>query len=123
MNRMNFGCAALALILVATPAWGAFGHHPVPQGSTDTLIVGWEQRFTLDWSADVTADRASHITGYVINRSGETVDHMRVLAQAYDGSGAVVGKRITWVPGGMSPFGRAYFEIDVPAAARYRVSV
>src|SRR5437660_394309 len=49
---------------------------------------------------------------------------VRLLAQALDPSGAVVGQRIAWVPGGVSGFGRAYFEIPhLPATDHYRVSV
>lgn len=123
MSRMTFGCAALALILVSTPVWG-FGRHPVPQGPTDTLMLGWERQFTLEWSPEPAPHQTNRIAGYVINHSGHGVDHMRVLAQAFDTSGALIGKRMAWVVGGVSPFGRASFEIgDVPAASRYRVTV
>jgi len=36
----------------------------------------------------------------------------------------VLGERIEWIPGGVSGFGRAYFEIPhLPAADRYLVTV
>ena len=123
MKRMQFGSVALALILVATPAW-AWPRHPVLQGPTDTMIIGWENHFSLEWSVEPASNHTSRISGYVINRSGEDIDHMRVLAQAFDSSGAVAGKRMSWVLGGVSAGERAYFEIgDVPTAAAYRVTV
>jgi hypothetical protein len=49
---------------------------------------------------------------------------MRLLAQALDASGAVVGQEIAWLPGGLNSSQRAYFEIGrLPSAAQYRVSV
>ena len=46
------------------------------------------------------------------------------MAQAVDASGAVVGQRIAFVPGGVGGLGRIYFEVpNLPAASTYRVSV
>ena len=49
---------------------------------------------------------------------------MQILAQALDGSGAVVGQRLEWVPGVLPPGGSLYFTVDaLPPADAYRVSV
>ena len=64
------------------------------------------------------------VTGYVYNRHGEYALDLRLLAQALDPSGAVIGQRIVWVPGGVGGSGRAYFEVpNLPPANSYRVSV
>ncbi len=61
---------------------------------------------------------------YVHNNHGEFALSVRLLAQALDQSGAVVGQRIEWVPGGITGFSRAYFEVPhLPPADTYRVSV
>jgi hypothetical protein len=89
-----------------------------------TLTTGWEQHFTIEWSAGPGANGAQRLTGYVHNKHGELVTQMRVLGQALDPSGAVVAQRIAFIPGGVGGFGRAYFEVpNLPAANGYRVSV
>jgi hypothetical protein len=53
MKNMIVGLAALGLMLGATTACTAFGSHPVPSGPSETLMLGWERNFTLDWDYDV----------------------------------------------------------------------
>jgi len=123
MKKMSFGWAGLVVILLATAAW-TFPRHPVPKEPIDTLIQGWEQKFSIDYSVAPGPHHTTRIEGYVINHSGDDVDEMRVLAQEFDTSGAVVGKQITWVLGGVNADGRAYFVIDdVTPAASYRITV
>jgi len=89
-----------------------------------TLMAGWEQHFTLEWAADQGQSGARRVSGYVYNRHGEYALDLRLLAQALDPSGAVIGQRIAWVPGGVGGSGRAYFEVrNLPPANLYRVSV
>jgi hypothetical protein len=89
-----------------------------------TLMAGWEQHFTLEWAADQGQNGARRVSGYVYNRHGEYALDLRLLAQALDPSGAVIGQRIAWVPGGVGGSGRAYFEVpNLPPANSYRVSV
>jgi hypothetical protein len=116
--------ALLALTAVATTACGATSAYLTPSGSTTTLMQGWDRWFKLDWSGEPEPGGGKRIRGYVTNEYGERAEPLRVLAQALDASGAVVGQQIAWVPGGVSGFGRAYFEIaHLPAAPHYRVSV
>ena len=87
-------------------------------------MSGWEQHFSIEWAADPGRNGAQRVTGYVYNRKGEYALDLRVLAQAVDASGAVVGQRIAFVPGGVGGSGRAYFEVpNLPVASTYRVSV
>ena len=116
--------ALLALTAVATTACGATSIYLTPSGSTTTLMQGWEHWFKLEWSVEPEPDGGKRIRGYITNEYGERAEPLRVLAQALDASGAVVGQQIAWVPRGVGGFDRAYFEIShLPAADHYRVSV
>ena len=98
----------------------------VPQAgmTATTLMAGWEHHFTVEWAAAEQGQGSRKVAGYVYNRNGEYAIHLRVLAQAVDAGGAVVGQRITYVPGGVGGFGRVYFEVsNLPATPSYRVSV
>jgi hypothetical protein len=87
-------------------------------------MAGWEHRFKLEWSVDPEPDNARRIRGHIDSQYGEHADAVRVLAQGLDSSGAVVGQRIAYVPGGVTGFARVYFEIPhLPPADHYRVSV
>lgn len=92
--------------------------------TTTTLTVGWEHHFTFEWATADQGQSSKKVSGYVYNHNGEYAISMRVLAQAVDSGGAVVGQRIAFVPGGVGGFGRAYFEVpNLPTTASYRLSV
>ena len=87
-------------------------------------MAGWEHHFTIDWAAAEQSPNARKVSGYVYNQNSEFATSLRVLAQALDPRGAVVGQRVAYVPGGVGGFGRAYFEVpNLPMAENYRVSV
>jgi len=93
-------------------------------GSPTTLMYGWEHHFSIDWTAAEQGPNERQVSGYVYNQHGEFATHLRVLAQAVDQTGAVVGQRIAYIPGGVGGFGRAYFIVpNLPVTAAYRVSV
>jgi len=118
--RSFFALSQLGLIAFAVTACGTASSYLAPSGSTTTLMPGWESHFTIDWT--VEPDR--RIRGFVTSRQGEYAEPVRLLAQALDSSGAVVGQRIEWIPGGVNGFQRAYFEIPpLPSATHYRVSM
>src|SRR3989442_5367024 len=88
---------------------------------TKTLMAGWEHPFTIEWAAAEQSPGARKVRGYVYNQNGESATSLRVLAQALDPMGAVVGQRIAYVPGGVGGFGRSYFEVpSLPVAGSYR---
>ena len=94
-----------------------------PSASVTTLTAGWERHFKLDWTVE-SQPGGVRLSGFVTRTSGARAEPVRLLAQALDASGAVVGQRIGWVPGGVGGFQRAYFELSsLPSAERYRVSV
>jgi hypothetical protein len=116
--------ARLGLIAAIVGACGTTSSHLTPSGSTTTLTPGWERYFTIDWTVEPEQGGGRRIRGYISSQYGEYAEPVRILAQALDSSGAVVGQRIVWVPGGVNGFQRAYFEVPhLPAAANYRVSV
>jgi hypothetical protein len=122
--RSIVAAVLLALTAVATTACGATSPYLTPSGSTTTLMLGWEHWFKLDWSFEPEPGGGKRIRGYITSEYGQAADRVRLLAQALDASGAVVGQQIAWVPDGVGGFERAYFEIShVPAADHYRVSV
>jgi hypothetical protein len=113
----------LASIAVLATAC-ATGGHATPSGSTTTLMAGWERHFALEWTVAVDQDGTRRLRGYVQNQHGEAVEQVRVLARALDAPGAVVGQRISWVPGNVAGFGRAYFEVpNLPPGDRYLLTV
>ena len=100
------------------------GAAPPPSMTATTLMSGWERWFTLEWAADPGRNGTQRVTGYISNRKGEFAQDVRVLAQAVDQSGSVIGQRIASVPGGVGGLSRVYFEVpNLPVASTYRVSV
>jgi ABC-type glycerol-3-phosphate transport system substrate-binding protein len=114
----------IALIVTLSAACAGTGVTPPLSMTTTTLTAGWEHYFAVEWAAAEQSQSSRKVSGYVYNRYGEFAITLRVLAQAVDASGAVVGQGIAYVPGGVGGFGRAYFEVpNLPATASYRVSV
>ena len=114
----------ISLIVTMSAACASTGDAPPLSMTATTLTAGWEHHFTVEWAAAEQSQTSRKVTGYVYNRNGEFAISLRVLAQAVDSGGAVVGQRIAFVPGGVGGFGRAYFEVpNLPATPSYRVSV
>ncbi len=116
--------ARFGLVALAVTACGTAGGYLAPSGPNSTLMAGWENRFTLDWTVESEPGPSHRVRGYISSQHGESAEPVRILAQALDSSGAVVGQKIGWVLGGVNGFQRAYFEVaNLPPAAAYRVSV
>jgi hypothetical protein len=114
----------IGLIAATTAACAGAGAPPAPGMTATTLTAGWEQHFAVEWAAAEQSPSTRNVSGYVYNQHGEFATHLRVLAQALDPAGVVVGQRIAYVPGGVGGFGRAYFIVpNLPVAESYRVSV
>jgi hypothetical protein len=115
------GFAAIALLVSAC----ASASNPLTNPTEfDTLVPGWESKFTLDWKAEPARDGSMVLYGRVSSQYGQFASPFRVLGMAVDSSGKVIGQRIEWVPGGVPGFNQAYFQIDhLVAAASYRVTV
>lgn len=65
------------------------------------------------------------VSGYVYNqRAGTYAVGVRLLVEALDGAGQVVGSTTGYVLGDVPPSNRSYFEVKAPAkAASYRVTI
>lgn len=114
----------IGLVVTMSAACAGTGATPALSMTTTTLTAGWEHHFTFEWATADPGQTSRKVSGYVYNRNGEFAISLRVLAQAVDSGGTVVGQRIAFVPGGVGGFGRAYFEVpNLPATASYRVSV
>ncbi len=121
MTVVRFAALFGLIVLTAAACATTGAEPPLSSSATTTMMYGWERHFTLEWTAEPERGRVS---GYLHNRNGENALSVRVLAQALDASGAVVGQRIQAIPGGVGGFGRAYFTLaSLPAANSYRVSV
>jgi hypothetical protein len=123
MKAIRFGLLIGLIVTMAAACAGTGAAPPLGTGYT-TLMSGWEHHFRIDWTAAEQSPTTRRVSGYVYNQNGEFATSLRVLAQAVDSSGAVVGQRIGYVPGGVGGFGRAYFVVpNLPVADSYRVSV
>jgi hypothetical protein len=76
-----------------------------------------DQYFKLEWSRS-----GKSVNGYVYNTGNRRAAHMILLVEGLDRAGATVTKTTTWVRD-VPPNNRAFFEVAVPTAAAYRVSV
>lgn len=89
----------------------------------EPLVRGWEQFFRLEWN---TGERGGEpvVYGHIVNEWGMPARSVRLLVDAIDPGGNVIGQQVTWVPGVLTPGTRAHFEAPAPAPApTYRVSV
>jgi hypothetical protein len=123
--RSIVSVALLVLAAIGTSACGSMSSPAItPSESTTTLMQGWDHWFKLEWSTEREPGGEARIRGDITNQYGGAAAPLRLLGQALDTSGAVVGQRVVWVPEGIGGYGRAYFEIwHLPAADHYRVSV
>jgi len=114
----------LALIVASAAACVAQGNPLTSPTEFDSMVPGWQSKFSLDWKVAPAPDGTSRLYGRVSSHYGENAAPFRVLAMTLDASGKVIGQRIQWVPGGVPGFGDAYFEVDrLVAGASYRVTV
>jgi hypothetical protein len=114
----------LGLIAVVVSACSTAANPLTSTTEFDTLVPGWESKFSVTWKAEPAKDGTSRLYGQVSSHYGQHASPFRVLGMAVDQAGKVVGQRIEWVPGGVPGFTQAYFEIDhLAVAASYKVTV
>jgi hypothetical protein len=119
LTRMGF---AVTVALMA--ACGTADSQVTPSASVSTLMPGWEQKFQIDWQVNAEPGGTQRIQGYLVSHYGHSAYEARVLVRTVDVSGAVIGRRIAWVPGGVPGFGRSYFDVPhLSSADHYLVTV
>ncbi len=106
---LGFGTAVL--LLAAGPVAGSA--HAAELYAPETL----DRYFRLEWSR-----AGQSVNGYVYNTGNRRAAHMILLVEGLDGAGKAMTKTTTWVRD-VPPNNRAYFQVAVPTAAAYRVSV
>lgn len=78
----------------------------------------------LEWAGAEDRRGRPLVSGYVYNQRPVYATSMRLLVEALDASGQVVGSTSGFVLGDVPPSSRSYFEIRAPAkAASYRVTI
>jgi hypothetical protein len=108
----------LTLALIATGCAPAGG----PAGPLTPLVLGTEQHVAIEWHAEPSPG-STLVRGYVVNHSPYTFDRVRVLVDALDAAGQIIGQRIVWAPGLLGSWGRNYFEAPMVPTPTYRVRV
>ncbi len=115
MVRMSTWMAGLALVMALL---GSVASTP----AQNFAMVDGEKYFTIDWERGQYRGRPS-VRGYIANRWGLAATNLRLKVEGLDGTGAVTSTTIDRVPGDVAPGSRGYFEILVPPAPNYRVSL
>jgi hypothetical protein len=86
--------------------------------------VGEGRLMHAEWTFDEPEYNAPRISGYVVNTYYYFAGQVQVLVEALDQNGSVLARRYQWVPGGVPPSRRTYFEVrNLPPANQYRVTV
>ena len=111
---------AATLLLAAAGPPGCASLEPVPED----LEVGEGRLIHAEWTVDEPEFNAPRISGYIVNTYYYFAARVQVLVEAFDAQGRLVGRRFQWVPGGVPPGDRIYFEVrNLPPADGYRVTV
>jgi hypothetical protein len=118
MRRLGRGTstAVLAALLIYVGAGAAIAQ--VQARSVDGDL-------RVEWTGSEDRRGRPVVSGYVYNqRAGSYAVSVRLLVEALDGSGQVVGSTTGYILGDVPPSNRSYFEIKAPAkAASYRVTI
>jgi hypothetical protein len=126
-GRLAVGGTLLLSATVAGHAASAAAQNPravATKRVLTSLSPSWPQFFKLDWVALVNHGTTT-IEGHIRNDGNFSAGRVRLLVDALDASGNVVGQRLVWLlPPDLTPGTQQYFAVPMPeAAASYRVSV
>ena len=112
MTRTLLGLGTVLVLL------GAVGQTSAPARAAQLYAPETlDRNFQLEWSR-----AGKNVNGYVYNTGNRRAARMILLVEGLDGSGKPVTKTTTWVRD-VPPNNRAFFQVAVPTAAAYRVSV
>jgi hypothetical protein len=79
--------------------------------------------FHVDWNSRAVGRGQSRLTGYVYDDEGQPATNVELQISMLDATGHEVESVFRPVPGLVPGAGRAYFDVTVPDAPSYRVSV
>ena len=85
-------------------------------------FAGGEREFRIEWDQHQTR-LGPAIAGYVYNDAGTPASKVSVLVEGLDGTGHPINATIGYIIGTVPALSRAYFEVRVPSAVSYRVSI
>ena len=114
--RIATGRAAVLLARVLACASVVLPGAPVPAAEISTRET-LDRYFRLEWSKS-----GRNVNGYVYNSSNRRAAQMQLLVEGLDAAGTVATRTTTWVRD-VPPNNRAFFDVAVPNAPSYRVSV
>jgi hypothetical protein len=86
------------------------------------LVVDWEQYFRIESEPTVRNGRPV-VKGRVWNTTTWGAKRIQLLVDAVDANGQVVDQRVVWLGIDLAAGTHAYFEVPMPPAPSYRVSV
>jgi hypothetical protein len=116
MRARNVVGIVVGLVLTLATASGQAAQPLSP------LVGNWDQYFRVDASPTARDGRAV-VSGNVWNISDWRADRIQLLVEGLDATGQPVTQRVVWLGSDLSAGMHAFFEVPVPAAASYRVSV
>ena len=70
-----------AVVLACGVATDGAAADKIPPSVT-TLMAGWEQKFTLEWTVVPEPEGTRRVRGYVVSRYGQRAEPVRVLGRA-----------------------------------------
>jgi hypothetical protein len=118
MRRLARGTstAVLAALLIYVGVSAAIAQVQTRSADSDLRV---------EWTGSEDRRGRPVVSGYVYNqRAGSYAVSVRLLVEALDGSGQVVGSSTGYILGDVPPSNRSYFELKAPAkAASYRVTI
>ena len=124
LSRAIVTWVTLGLILAGASASASAGDPLTQTTEYDTLMPGWQSKFSVEWKVQPEPGGTSLVYGRVASHYGQFASPFRVLGMAIDSSGKVIGQRVEWVAGGVPGFAQVYFQIGhLPAAPTYKVTV
>lgn len=92
LPQLGLGLIAMLAAACGTPS------RLSPSVSVTTLMVGWERHFSPNWTVETEPSGARRRRGYRYNQHGEQATSARLLAQALDSAGAVLGQGLYVLP-------------------------
>lgn len=124
LSRWSGSVVMLGAITFAVSACANMGDPLTARTEFDSLVPGWESKFSLEWHVAPAPDGTNRLSGRITSHYGVYASPFRVLGMAVDSSGKVIAQRIAWVPGGVPGFSQVTFEIaHLAVAPSYRVTV